>query len=56
MLKFPLNLLQVNYLFETFQLKDIQQLKMGDAIYTYYDMVQNTRLITNAKFELVSPK
>ena len=25
-------------------------------MYKYYDMVQNTRLITNAKFELVSPK
>ena len=26
------------------------------AIYKYYDMVQNKRITTNAKFELVSPK
>ena len=25
-------------------------------IYKYYDMVQNTRLITNTKFELASSK
>ena len=59
-LTFPINLLQANYSFETFQKKDIQLLKMDEnvndvAIYKYYDMVQNTRLITNAKFELVSP-
>ena len=60
-MKFPLNLLQVNYLFEIFQLKDIQLLKMDEnindvVIYKYYDMVQNTRLITYAKCELMSPK
>ena len=61
MLKFLLNLLQVNYLFEIFQLKDIQLFKMGEnidniTIHKYYDMMKNIRLITNIKFELVSPK
>ena len=44
MLKFPLNLFQVNYSFEIFQLKDIQLCKIGEninnvAICKYYDMV-----------------
>ena len=57
-LKFPLNLLQINYSFEIFQLKDIHLLIMDEhinnvAIYKYHGMIQNTRLITNAKFELV---
>ena len=61
MLKLSLNLLQGNVSFEIFQLKDIQLLKMDEnindvVIYKYYDMVQNTRLITYAKCELMSPK
>ena len=61
MLKFLLNLLQVNYLFEIFQLKDIYLLKMGEniddiTIHKYYDMMKNIRLTTHVKFELVSPK
>ena len=61
MLKFPINLLQENISFEIFQLKDIQLLKMDEnvndvAIYKYYDMVQNKRIKTNSKFELVSQK
>ena len=60
-MKFLLNLLQINSLFEIFQLKDIQLLKMDEnindvVIYKYYDMVQNTKLITNAKFEFMSLK
>ena len=58
MLIFLLNLLQVDYAFEIFQLKDIELLKMGESnddivIYKYYDMMKNKRLTTNAKFELV---
>ena len=61
MFKFPLNLLQVNYYFEIFPLQDIQLCNIGKningvAIYKYYDMVQNTRLITYARCELMSPK
>ena len=61
MLKFPINLLQENIFVEIIQLKAIQLLKMNEnvddvAIYKYYDMVQNKRIRTNAKFELVSPK
>ena len=59
MLKFPINLLLKKKI-EIIQLKDIQLLKMNDnidnvAIYKYYDMIQNKRITTNAKFELVSP-
>ena len=44
MLNFPLNLLQVNYSFEIYQLKVIKLLKMGKnhgdiAIFKYYDMM-----------------
>ena len=58
MLIFLLNLLQVDYAFEIFQLKDIELLKMGEnnddiVIYKYYDTMKNKRLTTNAKFELV---
>ena len=61
MLKFPINLLVENTSFEIIQLKDIQLLKINEnvddvAIYKYYDMVQNKRITTNAKFEFVSPK
>ena len=43
------------------KLKDVQLLKMNEhidnvAIYKYYDIIQNKRITTNAKFELVSPK
>ena len=60
-MKFPLNCLQVNYSFEISQLKDIQLLNLGEhiddfAIYKYYDMMKSKRIITNTKFELVSPK
>ena len=42
-------------------IKDIQLWKMGVnindvVIYKYYDMVQNTKLITNVKFEFMSLK
>ena len=42
-------------------MNDNQLLKINEniddvAIYMYYDMVQNKRITTNAKFELVSPK
>ena len=53
--------MQVNYSYEIFQLKFIQLLKIDEniddiAIHKYYDMMKNIRLITNIKFELVSPK
>ena len=61
MLKFLLNLLQVDYVFDIFQLKDIELLKMGEnnddiTICKYYYMMKNKSLTTNAKFELVSRK
>ena len=48
MLTFLLNLLQVDYVFEIFQLKDMKVLKMGEnhddiAIFKYYDMIKNKR-------------
>ena len=61
MLKFPINLLVDKTYFEIMRLKDVQLLKMNEniddvAIYKYYDMIQNKRITTNAKFELVSSK
>ena len=61
MLKFLLNLLQVDYVFEIFQLKDIELLKIDEnnddiVIFKYYDMMRKLRLITNVKFKLVSSK
>ena len=61
MLNFPLNLLQVNYSYKIFQLTFIQLLKIDEniddiAIHKYYDMMKNTRIITNANFELLSSK
>ena len=61
MLKFPINLLQENISVVIIQLKEIQLSKMNEnindiAIYKYYDIMQNKRITTNAKFELVSPK
>ena len=46
-LNFPLNLLQVDYVFEIFQLKDIKLLKIGEnnddiTIFKYYDMMKTT--------------
>ena len=60
-LNFLLNLLQVDYVFEIFQLKDIELLKIDEnhddiAIFKCYDMMKKIRLITNVKFKLVSSK
>ena len=61
MLKLLLNLLQVDYVFEIFQLKDIELLKIDEnnddiVIFKYYDMLRKLRLITNVKFKLLSSK
>ena len=61
MLNFPISLLRVNYVFEIFQLKYIELLKMGEnhddiAIFKYDDMMKIKRITTNAKFGLVSSK
>ena len=53
--------MQVNYSYEIFQLKFIQLLKIDEniddiAIHKYYDMMKNTRIVTNANFELLPSK
>ena len=53
--------MQENIYVEIFHLKDIKLLKMDEnvndvAMYKYNDMVQNERITTNSKFELVSSK
>ena len=61
MLKSSICVLKVNYAFGIFQLRDIELLKIGEshdmiANFRYYIMMNNKRIIINAKFKLVSTK